>query len=370
MAITEAYIYRSRLAHNIRLLQKKSSVPLCIALKADAYGHGAVEVARTAMEEGVGTFGFARLSEAVALEDAGLHPRCIMFSALADDEIGEAVRRGYELFVTDGEYLELIQKEAAALYGSGSGAAKVHLKVDTGMHRIGVEPDAVPALARKAADDERLSLQGVCTHFPVADDPAKEYTASQIEVFSGTLDAIRRMGIDPGLVHAANSAGLLYHPSSRFSMTRPGISVYGYPPDDTDVSLGLSPVMEFRSTVVQVKAVKAGEGVSYGLTESPVRDTRIAVIAAGYADGYSRVFSSRGRIAINGKAYKVLGRVCMDQCIVDVGPDSRVKRGDSAILFGPEPPAPSAADLASLAGTISYEITCNVSARVPRVYLT
>ena len=369
MAVTEAFIYRSRLSANIRILKERSGVPLCIALKANAYGHGAVEVARTAMQEGVDTFGFARLSEAVQLEEAGLKARSIMYSVLGDDEIGEALARGYELFVCDGEYLDVIEAEAQKLYHEQGRMARVHIKVDTGMHRLGVDADSAIALAQRASESTCLEIAGVCTHFPVADSPAEAFTSVQIRELSSAVDEMRRRGIDPGCVHAANSAGVFYHPGSRFGMTRPGISVYGYPPDDTDGSLSLSPVMEFRSTVVQVKKLKAGEAVSYGLTETVPRDTYIAVIAAGYADGYSRAFSSKGRVAIGDAAYKVIGRVCMDQCVVDVGADCRVRRGDTAVLFGPEPPAESAADLAKIAGTISYEITCNVSARVPRVYI-
>ena len=173
----------------------------------------------------------------------------------------------------------------------------------------------------------------------------------------------------PNYVHAANSAGILYHPDSHFSLTRPGIAVYGYPPTSDGSLDGFFPVMELVSTLVQIKKVGKGEAVSYGLTEAPSRDTYIGTVGIGYADGYSRALSSRGEMVIQGKRYPVIGRVCMDQCLLDLGPRCEVSRGDRVLIFGPTPPAWNAEDMAREVGTISYEITCGISARVPRIYI-
>ena len=365
MTVTRAYVSRSRLRHNIRTIRNRIQVPACIALKADAYGHGAVETAKVALEEGVSSFGLARLSEASVLDDAGITGRYILFSVLADDEIEEAVNRGYELFTSDFDYIRLIEEKARKI----GAIARIHIKTDTGMHRIGLDAGEAVEAAKWAYASRWLEIAGVCTHLAAADQKDNPFTRTQLQRFSAFLETLKESGIDYGTAHAANSGGVFYHPASGYSMVRPGISVYGYPPSPKDGGLGLKPVMELVSSLVQIRKVHKGEAVSYGLTQAPERDSYIGTVAIGYGDGYSRLLSSKGKMCINGELYPVIGRVCMDQCLVNLGPDCRVSKEDPVIVFGPDPPAWDADDTARAMGTISYEITCAVSSRVPRVYI-
>jgi alanine racemase len=246
---------------------------------------------------------------------------------------------------------------------------QVHLKVDTGMGRIGCQPDEAPELAERIDSADWLELSGVCTHFPVADTADREFTAWQLDRFRACVDGIRSRGIDPATLHAANSGAILDHPQSAFRMVRPGIMLYGYYPSHEQArNLALKPVMELLSKVVFLKKVPRGTGISYGLTHRVERDTTIATIPAGYADGYNRLLSNRGQVCIRGRRYPIVGRVCMDQTMVDVGPDSEVELYDEVILFGPHPPAPDAEEIAGLMQTIPYEVTCLISRRVPRVF--
>jgi alanine racemase len=213
-------------------------------------------------------------------------------------------------------------------------------------------------------------MEGVATHFPAADGSDPAYTEEQIRVFTETVGAIRGRGIDPPFIHAANSGGITGHPASLFTMVRPGIMLYGYPPaPEQKAKLGLLPVMEFESKLVMIKRLPAGSYISYGLTYKTPRETCIGTVAAGYGDGYCRLLSNKARVLIRGALYPVAGRVCMDQFMVDLGPAADIPRYTAVSLFGPDPAGPDAADLAEIIGTIPYEVTCAVSARVPRIYL-
>jgi alanine racemase len=236
-------------------------------------------------------------------------------------------------------------------------------------------------LARQIASCPALEYAGTATHLAVSDSPAPEdraFTERQIAIFREALEQIRAAGIDPGIVHAANSGAIVLHPDAWFDMVRPGILLYGYNltvSNETSLEeqpIKVEPVMELRTNVALIRQVKKGEPVSYGRIWTADRDTRIAVLPIGYADGLPRLASNKWQAVINGKPYPLVGRICMDQCMADIGPDAvspawrDVRRWDEAVIFGG--PAPSAAILAERIGTIPYEITCNISSRVPRVY--
>lgn len=373
MRATRALIHLDTLGKNIRLFRERIApgVKICMAVKADAYGHGAVRVIRTAREAGVHCFGVAAVCEAAEIREAGMDVPLLLFSLPLPEEVPEVVALGLSPFVADERMIELIEREAAAC-GKTVG---VHLKIDTGMGRIGCAPEEAPALCRKIAGSESLRLEGVCTHFPGADEDDPAFTLAQIERFRDTVEEIRRAGIDPGTVHAANSAGALRFPQARFDMVRPGIVLYGYPPFGSETgtvgvgSDGFRPVMEFESRVVFLKRVPAGFPVSYGMTYRTPRPTVIATVSAGYADGYSRALSNGGEVLIRGRRYRVAGRICMDQFMVDLGPDTDVQPLDRVTLFGPDSAGPDAEELAEHTGTISYEVTCAVGRRVPRIYI-
>jgi alanine racemase len=293
-------------------------------------------------------------------------------------EIPEIIESALIPFVSDLQFAEALSERAEA----AKIRLPVHLKIDTGMGRIGCPAEEAVSLACRTASSPGLELAGVATHLAVSDSVKAadiEYTRTQLARFREAVDAIRTAGIAPGIIHAANSGAVILHEDAWFDMVRPGILLYGYktveeneaPPDHFKKLSGLKPlkaepVMELKSSVVLIKKIKKGESVSYGRTWIAERDTNIAIIPAGYADGLPRLASGKWQAVIGGNVYPLAGRICMDQCSLDLGPETEVRRWDEAVIFGG--PAPDAAALASIIGTIPYEITCNINKRVPRVY--
>ncbi len=338
---------------------------ICMAVKADGYGHGAVEVSKTAISAGVSRLGVAVVEEGVQLREAGIEAPVLLFSLPVPGSFPLLFRYGIAPFIADRE----TAGELSAAAPVGAPPLPVHLKLDTGMGRIGCSPEEAPSIAESIAALPGIRLEGVCTHFAAADSADRRFTLEQIGRFRGAVKEIRRRGIDPGILHASNSAAVLDFPEAHFDMIRPGIILYGYYPSrELERFLPVLPVMEFRSEVIFRKRVPADTPVSYGLSYRTRTETVIATIPAGYGDGYNRLLSNQGLVTIRGRRYPVAGRVCMDQFMVDLGPDSDIAVGDEAILFGPEKEALSAEDVADRCGTIPYEITCAISRRVPRVY--
>ncbi|MFP4115223.1 MAG: alanine racemase [Spirochaetota bacterium] len=367
MRATRAVVRLDHLQWNIDLIRSRVGPGplLCLAVKADAYGHGIARIGRAAEEFGVDNLAVATVDEGVELREAGCSLPVLLYSLAAPEEIADVVANDITPLLSDDEQIDLYSEEAVRQ----NRQVTVHIKIDTGMGRIGCPPETASNLARRVVARPSLELGGVSTHFASADARDRSYTKAQIERFEGALAAIRGEQIEPGLVHAANSGGVLDHPESWYDMVRPGIIAYGYYPSDEQArSLDLRPVMELRSKVVFIKEVAPGDAISYGMTWRAPRRTYIGTIPVGYGDGYSRLLSNKGRVRINGSNYPIVGRVCMDQLMVDLGHRCPVRRYDDAIMFGYHPGAPTAEDLAQLTGTIAYEITCNISRRVPRVY--
>jgi alanine racemase len=343
---------------------------ICVPVKADAYGHGALRIARVALENGAFCLAVATVDEGAELRQGGITAPILLFSRFLPEEIPEMLENALIPFVCDGECIEML----AAAAKNARKRLPVHLKIDTGMGRMGCSPAEAPELARKIAGCPSLEHAGTATHFAAADSAAPEdfaYTRRQLARFEEALDRIRAAGLNPGIVHAANSGAVLLHPDAWFDMVRPGILLYGYRTVEIADAAALAPlrvepVMELRTTAACIKKVPNGESVSYGRTWTAPRDTRVAVLSAGYADGLPRRAGNKWQAVIRGKTYPLVGRVCMDQCMADLGPDAEVRRWDEASLFGG--PAPDAAALAAAIGTIPYEITCNIGKRVPRVY--
>jgi alanine racemase len=371
MRATRALIHLDNFRHNLGIIRGLCpDSKICLAVKANAYGHGAVVMARAAVENGVHALGVATVDEAAELRNAGIVAPIILYGIAAWDELPTAISRGVELFCTDHEQMDAIGA-AARLVGK---RARIHLKVDTGMGRIGCDPSGSRELA-KASLGLSVDLVGICTHFPVSENPDPSYTDGQIGRFKAIVDEIRADGIDPGLVHAANSGGLGLFAEARMDMVRPGIMAYGYAPGDEGFGhLDLRPVMELRSAVSFIKAVETGTPISYGHRYQTPGPSWIATVPVGYADGLPRVASGRigFRIPPLGDNYPQVGTICMDQCMVNLGPsggEPPVARWDEVVIFGPQPGAETAATIARAAGTIPYEITCGISLRVPRVYI-
>lgn len=381
MTQTRAIINLSNFRHNISLLQAQAgSRPLCLAVKANAYGHGAPRIAREAESCGIRHLGVARISEAVELRKSGISSRIFLFSIADCGEEEVLFRENIEPFVSDLEYFRLLCDFRERLLNQGDSGDEVpvlplHIKTDTGMGRLGCPPEDVPELARAIAEHPGFRLAGLATHFPLSDNPEDRLAAKQAEILKETAERLDTMGMPVEFVHGANSGGILFHNNDGSNMMRPGIAAYGYVPDSAFAhellrrNMELKPVMELRAPVSFVKSVPPGTSISYGHTWTSRRESWIATVNAGYADGYPRIVSNNATILIDGRELPQVGRICMDQCMADCGPGTPVKRYSDAVLFGYTPGAETASTLADKAGTIAYEITCGITSRVRRVYV-
>lgn len=363
--------------HNIRdnLLAIRNLVgnetKILIAVKGNGYGHGSVPVSRVGEEAGMNYLGVASVPEGMAIREAGIRLPILKFSPAFPNEMSAALENNLALAVIERENIQILQDTARSM----GKRATVHLKVDTGMGRIGVQPEQAPELAAFIEKQcPNLYLEGLFTHMPVADladlDPYL-FTEHEIQDFKEILAQVNQaIGRKIEIAHCANSGDVLAHKNSWMDMVRPGIIIYGYYPDtDTPKKLFLKPGMSFYSRVSFVKKVKEGTPISYGKTWVAPRDTYIATVPVGYADGYNRLFSNRGRMLINGRSYQVAGRVCMDQTMLDLGPETDVKVGDEVVLLGRSGnQVISAYEWAEKLGTITYEITSQMNQRVTRYY--
>ena len=350
--------------HNVRWLRETAGGDEVMAVvKADAYGHGAVPVARVLQGEGVRWFAVARLDEAVALREAGVDGRVLVFAAPLDGDLAAYERYGLDATVSSPEVAEAV---------AGRGGLRVHVKVDTGMHRLGLAPEAAAETVRRLQVAPDVTVEALWTHLATADGDDAAFALEQVRRFDGVLRDLG--GAAPPLVHVRNGPAVVRLPpltSGRPALVRLGGVLYGLASDPAMRPFmgGLRPALRLVARVVHLQTVAAGESVSYGRTWTARRPTRVATVAAGYADGVPRALSNRGRVGIGGQTYPIVGRVCMDMFLVDLGdPDGAggaVARGDEAVVFGRG--GPSAEEAAAAAGTISYELTCGVAARVPRV---
>lgn len=367
---TRACIYIESLKGNLAAIRKSVApgTAICAAVKANAYGHGVLPVARALRESGVEVLGVSSPFEGEELRQGGDTGRIILFGPTVPDEIPLTVSAGLEPMVTGKSYMDSLEEVLAGMPGEAK--IQVHLKVDTGMGRVGCQPEEAVGLARRITANPGMLLAGTTTHFPSADSEEPDdidFTLKQAAILRQVADDIRNAGIDPGVLHAANSGAIAISPETAFGMIRPGIALYGYGPPLRSGEK-LLPVMELKTKITALKKVSAGTTVSYGRTWRSSRDSWIATLPLGYADGYSRLLSNRAQVLIGGKRYPIAGTVCMDQIMVDLGPETDVALHDDVIVFGPDPSGPDAEELARIIGTISYEITCGISARVPRVY--
>ncbi|MGC3954815.1 MAG: alanine racemase [Propionicimonas sp.] len=377
---TVARVDLDAICHNVRAARELSpGLKVLVAVKAQAYGHGAVAVARRLADERLADWlGVATTPEGIELREAGIELPILRLSHAFAEELPSALAADLALPVVDEHTIDAVARAAERL---GRDRYPVHLAIDTGMGRIGCRPEAATALAARVVA-RGLDLQGLYTHLPISDTQAgDEFTRDQLELFAATVAAVQRertaAGLDPvPLVHAANSGAVLGHRAEVCTMVRPGIMVYGYYPDlaGTPRPVELRPALTWTSRVSFVKRVPAGRTVGYGRTWTAPVESWLATVPIGYGDGYSRLNSNRGRMLVGGRSYPVAGRVCMDQTMLDLGPalpgqPAPVQAGDEVVVLGTQGEQTISTDeLAELMGTINYEVTCLVGSRVPRVH--
>ncbi len=372
---TEARIYLSNFEHNIKEIKKiTNNKKICIAVKANAYGHGSIEIGKKAQEMNADFVSVAAVSEGIEIRNAGITIPILLLGVCLKEEIESIVEYSITPLVADIEFLKILE---IYLQKHGKNQFPVHIKLDTGMSRHGCTENKSLELAQYIQQSHYLFLEGICTHFAVSDSFKKEdldFTQKQIDTFNRIVENLNSSGISVGIKHCAASGGILLHPESHFDMVRPGILCYGYLPDPSlynfarEKNIVFKPVMEVVSHVTGIKHINKGDSVSYGRTWIAEKDTNIATICIGYADGFNRLLSNNCDITINNKNYPVIGRICMDQCIVDLG-ENTVERWSEAIIFGPNKNSHTAIDIAQKLDTISYEVLCLITNRVVRTYI-
>jgi alanine racemase len=362
-----AEIDLSAVAENIgRLVDLVAPARVCAVVKADGYGHGAIAVSEAALDAGAEWLGVALVEEGAVLRKAGIDAPILLLSQPRPHDVRAVVEFDLRVTVYTSEGIQ-------ALADAGARADRVvsaHLKVDTGMHRVGCRPADALHLAKDLASSPYLDLEGVYTHCAVADEPGNEFTAQQLDVYEEVLAELDAAGLAPRWRHAANSAAAIDHPRARYDLVRTGIAVYGVAPAPVlSNRVALRPAMSLRSEVALVKRVRAGSRISYGLRHEFTRDTNVVTVPIGYADGVPRALGlNGGEVLVHGRRRPIVGAITMDQLMVDVGDDD-VAVGDEVVLIGRQGDETIDADeWAERLGTIAYEIVCGIGPRVPRHY--
>ena len=369
MRSTVATVNLNALRWNLHQVQLRAgSAGVLGMVKANAYGHGIVTVAKTLAESGIDMLGVAFVDEAVQLRQAGISKPIIVLTPTEPHEADLVIEHRITTVACSLEQAQIIS-ERAVVRGV---EAETHLYVDTGMHRDGVYPKDAPHLAQAIGELPGIHLTGICTHFATSDEPNHPFITEQLGIFQSVLDACAAGGLTFAHIHAANTGAIWQTPRAVFTLVRPGLSLYGYasPADD---AIRLQPVLSLSTRVIAVRRIRTGDSVSYGRRFISPKDTTIVTIPIGYGDGYSRSLSGKSFCLIRGKRYPIVGTICMDECMVDVGDDS-VEVGDEVMMLGSQTNASGhvdsidASDLAQWANTIPYEITTSISSRVPRSY--
>ncbi|QSX07730.1 alanine racemase [Alkalibacter rhizosphaerae] len=330
-------------------------------VKADAYGHGAIPCARALVEAGAIRLAVAMVDEAVALRQAGIQVPILVLGSTADHEIPKLLEYGITPTVYQTSFAQKLQEAARE-------SVAVHVKVDTGMNRIGFGYREEADRILEVTAMEKIQVEGVFSHFATSDEEDKTFARLQLERFQNLLKVLEEGGLKNVIRHMANSGAILDLPESHMDLVRPGILLYGmYPSEQVDRSrVKVRPVKRFVTHISHIKTVEAGESVSYGRTFTATAPTKVATLPVGYADGYSRLLSNKAQVMIRGQRHPVIGTICMDQAMVDVTGADQVEVGSEVTLYGDDP---SMEEVARIMGTISYEVTCMNAKRVPKVYL-
>ncbi|NLL06356.1 MAG: alanine racemase [Clostridiaceae bacterium] len=366
-----AEVNLDNIAHNVkeirRITDKKTEIMGVV--KADAYGHGVMEVAKTLIENGVTRLAVSMLDEAIQLRQNGIDVPILILSYTDPRRAEEIILHDVTQTVFSHDLAEALSEAAVRLDKN----IKIHIKIDTGMTRVGFMPgySAVKNVVR-ISKLPKIIIEGLFTHFASADESDKSYTNMQFERFMSIVSELNRIGIYIPVKHVCNSAGIIEYPEMHLNMVRPGIVLYGmYPSEEVRKDrIDLRPAMTLKANIILVKEVEADNCISYGRIFKTQRDSKIATLPIGYADGYTRLLTTKGRVLVNGQSVPIVGKICMDQCMIDITDvEGSVNVGDEAVLFGSQNGNEiKIEDLADKIGTINYEIACIIGKRIPRVY--
>lgn len=368
---TWAEIDLDAIAHNMREIRKitNKNAQIMAVVKADAYSHGFLETTKTLLDNGADRLAVAVLQEGKQLRNRGVDVPILILGASAPEDAEDLIEFGITPAVFDYEFAKALSDEAE----KRGVVTKVHIKLDTGMSRIGFvvnDEDNTEIINTiiKISKLPYIEIEGIFSHFSTSDEYDREYTLMQFDRFMKVVNALEERGLKIPIRHICNSAGIMMYPQMHLDMVRPGIILYGmYPSNEVDKSrLNLIPAMTLKSTITLVKEVEAGRGVSYGKEYITDKTTKIATVPIGYADGYLRKIAKKGKMVVNGEEVPIIGRICMDQCMIDVTNVHNIDKGDEVIIFGKD--KITIDDLAEWLETINYEVACIVGKRIPRIY--
>lgn len=354
--------------HNVCGIRARTGVPVMGIVKANAYGHGLVPVARSLEAQGVvDQLGVAFVEEGITLRRAGITLPILVLGGIFGPQVAQFIQHDLEITVSSLAKLRQVEAAAEAL----GRKAVIHLKVDTGMERIGVHSYSCGPFIEAAVASPWCELKGIYSHLACSDDPASPMTLMQVERFAEACAHFERLDAPMPMRHLANSGGVLHFPETWLDMVRPGIILYGVLPDPvSQPTIDLRPALSLVSQVVYFKRIRGGDTVSYGATWTAPEDTRIATVPIGYGDGFPRALSSRGEVLIRGQRHLIVGRICMDQFMVNLGPEGTAYNEDEVLLIGEHAEQSISAEaVAEIAGTIPYEILTRLNERIPRHYI-
>jgi alanine racemase len=351
--------------HNVAALRKLTGTPVMAVVKANAYGHGTIPVARAALRAGAQWLGVARLEEALELRAAQITCPILVMGYIPPERFPDAILEGVSITIWDSNQLVLVARSA----GDTRTEAKIHLKVDTGMSRLGIGPEHAMSFAEEIVDTRNLEFEGIFTHYARADELNQGSAIDQESIFIQLIDNLAKTGIKPEFVHAANSAAALFQPNSRLSMIRTGIAIYGlHPSTERRLPDDFQAALEWKAVISQVRTLPPARGVSYGHEYITRGYERIGTVPVGYADGLRRA-PGGNQVLVGGVQVPIVGRVCMDQVSVQLDQVPDAKAGDEVVIIGSQGESRITAEqVAARWGTINYEVVCGLAARVPRIY--
>ncbi len=367
---TWAEVDLDAIAHNMREIRKitNKNAQIMAVVKADAYGHGFMEVSKTLLENGADRLAVAVLQEGKQLRSRGVSVPILILGASMENDIEDIIN----FDITPNVFSYDFAKAISYMAEKKEKVTKIHIKLDTGMSRIGYvvsdNNDEIIDEIVKISKLPYIEIEGIFSHFSTSDEYDDSYTRLQFKRFMSVTNALKERGVDIPIKHICNSAGIMMYPEMHLDMVRPAVILYGmYPSDEVDKTrLDLIPAMSLKSKITYVKEVESGRGVSYGKEYITDKTTKIATVPIGYADGYLRKAAKHGKMIVNGVKVPIIGRICMDQCMIDVSDVHNIERGDEAIIFGRE--GITIDDLASWLETINYEVSCVIGKRIPRIY--